>query len=97
VFFKCTYYYARFYFDPNGIIMAYGDAHYLFQIFQHGTARVARIEMITTYTLDPSFHSGQALAGWLAQVLADGTTGWAVNIPEWYEAVSEEATPTPAL
>jgi len=30
----------------------------------------------TNYTLD--------LAAGLTQVLADGTTGWAVNIPEWY-------------
>jgi uncharacterized repeat protein (TIGR01451 family) len=38
-------YRARFYFDPNGIVMANGDAHYLFYGYQGTTQVVVRVEL----------------------------------------------------
>jgi cysteine-rich repeat protein len=38
-------YHARFYFDPNGLTMAHGNAHYLFYGYQSASPAVLRVEL----------------------------------------------------
>lgn len=74
-------YRARFYFDPNSILMASGNAHFIFKGFVGSSTEVLRIE----FRFGPGSGSGCSLSGTSFQIraaLLDDGSGW-INTPEW--------------
>jgi hypothetical protein len=65
-------YRARFYFDPNSILMVSGEAHYIFKGFVGASAEVLRVE----------FRQSSGAYQIRAALLDDGTT-W-INTNTWY-------------